>query len=111
MYAHDYTGVKLTELFPVLPKPNSGYPTYQGGDALVFLKENWGRYLKYFSPQLDKDYLYQGWLRVLDAQLMIALDVQVRQKHHMKLADFVPPKKVRLGHIKAMEEEFCLRFK
>lgn len=97
----------LKDIEPQLPKPHSGYPKYESGDALSFLKENWGRYLKYFTPELERDYLYQDWLREYDHNLMIALDVQVRQRYHMKLADIVPPKKSRLeiidNEIKSMK--------
>lgn len=91
--------ISLSGMEPRLPEKNSDYKKYKGGDALLFLKENWGGYLKYFTPELERDYLYQDWLREYDNHLMVTLDVQVRQRHHMKLADIVPTKKSRLEMI------------
>lgn len=102
---------EMEMLEPRSIRPHSGYPEYKKGDAFDFLKENWGKYLRYFNKALDQDYLYQDWLRRLDENLMIALDVQVRRHRNMRLAEIVPPKKVRLNFLErqiAMQKKIAM---
>lgn len=65
---------------PSLPKPYSGYQTYdewkvinKNRDPIACLKQNWGKWLKAFNPALDRDYMSQADLGRLDKKLMTRL--------------------------------------
>jgi hypothetical protein len=83
----------------ILPEKGTFKPYPSGGDALAWLEEHWGDYLKYFGA--DRDYLSQDQLRKLDPKLMRALDNQIRYKNRkgtMKetVRDIIPAKSERL---------------
>lgn len=82
-----------------LPKAGENYPLYPGRtDAVGWLEKHWGTYLKYFNPDLDRDFLYQDQLRKLDVGLYQALKGQIYiHKENIKFRDIVPPKKERLN--------------
>jgi hypothetical protein len=95
---------KKGEIFLRLPKPGEDYPRYPGEtDALAWLEKHWGKFLKYFNQNLDRDYLYQDQLGKLDSKLLQALKGQITYKkkkgefdEESTLGDFVPPKKKRV---------------
>lgn len=84
---------------PPLPKPDEDYPRYPShGDAIAWLKEHWGKYLKYFGAAEDR--LYQDQLKERDSPLLAALKNgtyrQRLQTDNLKLADILPPKTDRI---------------
>ncbi|MCB1593052.1 MAG: hypothetical protein KDI90_11445 [Alphaproteobacteria bacterium] len=88
----------LPECHP-LPKPDEDYPRYPGhGDAIAWLKEHWGKYLKYFGAAENR--LYQDQLKERDAPLLATLKNgtyrQRLQTDNLKLADILPPKTDRI---------------
>jgi hypothetical protein len=95
---------KKEKMFLHLPKPGENYPLYPGRtDALRWLEKHWGRFLKHFKPDLDRDYLYQDQLGKRDPKLLRAVIDQVAYKKkrgefskETTLSEFVPPKKKRI---------------
>lgn len=88
----------LPECHP-LPKPDEDYPRYPGhGDAIAWLKEHWGKHLKYFGAAENR--LYQDQLKERDGPLLAALKNgtyrQRLQTDNLKLADILPPKTNRI---------------
>lgn len=78
-------------------------------DALEWLKNVWGKYLKFFGA--DDDYIYQDQLAKLDPLLMNALRYNKKYRNRiedqdLKLADIIPTKKDRLSkEIAALDPE------
>ena len=87
----------------VLPKPTDNYPRYPGHreDALKWLENHWGRYLKYFGA--EKNSLYQDQLRKLDPALMEAItSVKYRrivESRGKKVRDIIPTKSDRTSQV------------
>ncbi len=68
-------------------------------NALEWIKEVWGDYLKFFGA--DDDYIYQDQLANLDKKLMDALRYNRKYRNEveskgLKLSDIIPTKKDRL---------------
>ncbi len=86
----------------VEPLPTSDYPKFPDDhvtDPYEWLKENWGHWLKHFSPQLSRDHLFLDQLGELDPALKKALYAKRRSilsKTKCKISEIIPKKSVRL---------------
>lgn len=96
--------MKLKSTVPSLPEPDPTGKSYQlfipRTDALKHLEQHWKTWLRYYSPELGRDYLFQDQLQKLDAQLLAALRNRMKNdfstgKSSAKIADIVPPRRAR----------------
>lgn len=83
-----------------LPKAGE-FKAYPGRlNAIKWLKDNWGKYLRYCGA--NEDVLFQDQLGKLDPKLLTAVKNQLRRERNragtppVKLADIVPPKEKRI---------------
>lgn len=104
---------QLESPVPPLPEPDlsgKSYPLYQKKtDALEHLGKHWGQWLKYFTPSLDRDYLFQDQLGKRDPVLMKAVWMQKRKierREKTTVSEIIPPKKARIdANLNALSQE------
>lgn len=88
---------------PPLPEPDptgGSYELYKPGtDPYKHLKDVWKPWLKHFSPELLRDYLYQDQLRRRDERLFNALYARrrgINRDHKVLFKELLKPRSARI---------------